>query len=58
MSYSSKEGENVTMVRPVMAQGNVEEWLNVLLNEQRESLAEVIKDAAIGSLQNQMDLIP
>ena len=48
----------MTMVRPVMAQGNVEEWLNVLLNEQRESLAEVIKDAAIGSLQNQMDLIP
>lgn len=58
VSYSSKEGENVAMVRPVMAQGNVEEWLNVLLSEQRESLAEVIKDAAIGSMQNQMDLIP
>jgi dynein heavy chain len=57
-SYFSREGESVTMVRPVMAQGNVEDWLNVLLKEQRDSLAEVIKDAAMGSLQNQMDLIP
>jgi dynein heavy chain len=58
VSYSSREGENVVMVKPVMAQGNVEEWLNVLLAEQRSSLAEVIKDAAVGSMQNKMDLIP
>ena len=56
--YNSREGEYITMVRPVMAQGNVEEWLNVLLDEQRASLNEVIKDAAIGCLNNKMDLIP
>jgi hypothetical protein len=41
ISYNSREGEVVTMVRPVMCQGNVEEWLNLLLDEQRESLNEV-----------------
>ena len=58
ISYNSKEGEHVQMANAVMAQGNVEEWLNVLLNEQRNSLNDVITDAAVGSLQNQMDLIP
>ena len=58
ISYNSKEGEHVAMANAVMAQGNVEEWLNNLLNEQRNSLNCVIKDAAVGSLQNQMDLIP
>jgi dynein heavy chain len=58
IQYNSREGEYITMVRPVMAQGNVEEWLTVLLAEQRSSLNEVIKDAAIGCLQNKMDLIP
>jgi dynein heavy chain len=58
IEYSSREGEHVNMVRPVMAQGNVEEWLNVLLSEQRSSLGEVIKDAATGCLQSKMDLIP
>ena len=57
-SYWSQEGEQVTMVKPVMAHGNVEEWLNILLKQQRESLAEVIADAASGALDNEMDLIP
>jgi len=58
VGYNSKEGETVGMAVQVMAQGNVEEWLTLFLNEQQKSLNDVIKDAAVGSLQSQMDLIP
>ena len=58
VGYNSKEGETVAMANQVMAQGNVEEWLTIMLHEQRNSLNDVIKDAAVGALQNTMDLIP
>ena len=58
LAYHSKEGETVTMTKPVKAQGNVEEWLCVLLSMQRSSLNEVISDAGAGVLHDKMDLIP
>jgi len=57
LSYSSKEGETVSMQRPVMATGNVENWLNALLSEQRKSLAAVLQDAAVGILDPAMQLL-
>jgi len=57
LSYSSREGETVQLLKPVMAQGNVETWLSSLLIEQRNSLAAVIYDAAVACLDTSFQLI-
>ncbi|XP_051466218.1 dynein axonemal heavy chain 5 [Apus apus] len=46
LSISSQEGETVALTRPVMAEGNVEVWLNSLLKESQLSLHHVIRQAA------------
>jgi len=47
LAINSREGESVSLDNPVMAQGNVEVWLNTLLMESRSSLHSVIRTASI-----------
>ena len=44
------------MQKPVLAQGNVEQWLGASLVEQRNSLNNVIADAAIQALAPTLQL--
>ncbi|KAM8811434.1 dynein axonemal heavy chain 5 [Eudromia elegans] len=46
LSISSREGETVELSRTVMAEGNVEVWLNSLLKESHASLHYIICQAA------------
>nr|XP_009683066.1 PREDICTED: dynein heavy chain 5, axonemal [Struthio camelus australis] len=46
LSISSREGETIELSRAVMAEGNVEVWLNSLLKESQSSLHYIICQAA------------
>lgn len=42
----SKEGEKITLEHPVICVGGVENWLNVLLNESKNSVNQVLTNVA------------
>uniref|UniRef100_G1N2L4 Dynein axonemal heavy chain 5 n=1 Tax=Meleagris gallopavo TaxID=9103 RepID=G1N2L4_MELGA len=57
LSISSREGETIELRRPVMAEGNVEVWLNSLLKESQLSLHHVIRQAAMHIQETSFQLI-
>ncbi|XP_078698147.1 dynein axonemal heavy chain 5-like [Branchiostoma floridae x Branchiostoma belcheri] len=47
LSVSSQENEKIDLEKPVVAQGNVEQWLGLLMNESQKSIHGVIRQASV-----------
>ncbi|XP_072567808.1 dynein axonemal heavy chain 5 [Paramormyrops kingsleyae] len=45
LSFQSQEGESVDLIQPVLAQGNVESWLGLLLDGVRKTIHSIIRQA-------------
>ncbi|XP_036378537.1 dynein heavy chain 5, axonemal, partial [Megalops cyprinoides] len=45
LNFQSQEGETVNLTEPVMAQGNVEVWLGLLLDGVRKTIHSIIRQA-------------
>jgi len=43
----SREGEGIALEHPVVCGGGVENWLNVLLNESKSSVNQIIANVAV-----------
>lgn len=57
LAISSREDESIPLEKAVMAQGNVEVWLGQLLQEAKDSLHAVIRDASVAIKSPSFDLL-
>ena len=57
LAISSREEESIPLQKAVMAQGNVEVWLGQLLQEAKDSLHAVIRDASVAIKNPSFDLL-
>ncbi|XP_029959357.1 dynein heavy chain 8, axonemal-like [Salarias fasciatus] len=58
LSVRSREGEELPLIQPVVAQGPVEQWLGQLLVQQQASLHSRIREADAEIMEGDLELIP